>query len=148
MIPPDAPIRYPWQAVTDERFADEVIGNQSTIGNLMRRCHPDSPTIKPCFDKRLVVASFDDDASDSDIDAAIRQIKSRLGKSSATVWHSRDIYGIASYASGDVQALASSFSHLRKPKLLHDLGVFRFLDTAAMPGTLSPLSHFLKQPRR
>lgn len=125
----------------DDSDDDDIYS--SCMVNLMRGANVGAISEKPCFDKRLVLVSLCDDATDRVSVRLLDRLKSFLGHSARGVWHSSDLIGIAFRDSRSPDKLAQVLERVLREDNTHDFGVFKIADVAPESGVPSPFVSFL-----
>lgn len=114
----------------------------STINNLMLTCNPGSTPDKRTFDKRLLLMSLLNSA-DSQSERVVQELRRRLGRTAAVVWHSRDVFGIAFKDAKPPALILQSLEDLCRDRRIDDIGVFKLCGSVQLQGAMSPMQAFL-----
>ncbi len=116
--------------------------------NLLGRIDPGPTPDKRFFDRRLLVVSYGSDDTDRHIARHNSLIRRALGVSSATVWHSEDIFAFAFRDSGHPQGIVDRLAGVLGENQIFDCAAFKLAAVMPEKGVPSPLAHFLEQRGR
>lgn len=134
-------INYGFGRDTETYFREEE-HYWPSVANMMFSCDPAGAPDKASFDRRLLILVLND-PGDQGNDRIVQDLRKRLGGTSAGVWHSRGVLGIAFKDARPPRSILNGLRQFSDSDRVYDIGVFRLAAAAALRADMSPMQAFL-----
>lgn len=120
----------------------------SSARNISDHIKPRGTSEKATFDRRLLLVSYYDDDRAQFIARHNERVKAALGRTSACVWHSEDLFAFAFCDGRAPQDILNGLGKIINEGSVYDAALFRIAAAIPEQGVPSPLAHFLSRPSR